>query len=74
MTQSHFHGSNKYYIRSCKNTFARMAELVDALVSNTSELNPRAGSTPASGTHRQLKLIAGYFFHSTIRNSASGTF
>lgn len=27
-----------------------MAELVDALVSNTSELNPRAGSTPALGT------------------------
>ena len=29
---------------------AQVAELVDALVSNTSDLNSRAGSTPALGT------------------------
>ena len=58
-----------------------MAELVDALVSNTSELNPRAGSTPAPGTKASAqagafslmfyvyiiysKLIDKYYFGST---------
>jgi len=37
-----------------------MAELVDALVSNTSELNPRAGSTPAPGT--KSSALAGDFY------------
>ena len=41
-----------------------MAELVDALVSNTSELNPRAGSTPAPGT--KSSAFAGDFYLLTM--------
>ena len=33
-------------------TDARMAESVDALVSNTNDCNDRAGSTPAPGTKK----------------------
>ncbi len=48
-------------------TFAQMAELVDALVSNTSEAT-RAGSIPALGTFKPLDylIIKGFcFFIST---------
>ena len=41
--------------RFCKQSLAQMAESVDALVSNTSGAI-RAGSTPALGTSRELRL------------------
>lgn len=40
--------------------------MVDALVSNTSELNPRAGSTPALGTKKVLNLLRTFFIYSGV--------
>ena len=61
MTQSHFHGNNKYYIRSRKNTFAPMAELVDALVSNTSNFTVMP-VRPRLGVHSLNKLFGRFHF------------
>ena len=41
--------------------FAQVAELVDALVSNTNEVT-RAGSIPALGTKAETKVSAFFYF------------
>ncbi len=43
-------GRGKEILAQIRNPIAQVAESVDALVSNTSDLNSRAGSSPALGT------------------------
>ena len=52
---------------------AQVAELVDALVSNTNEVT-RAGSSPALGTKAEMKVSAFFILNSPITNKLNFLF
>ena len=52
---------NDNFASRSEKEYAQVAELVDALVSNTCELNPRIGSTPIPGTESLKSMISGIF-------------
>ena len=52
---------SKFGYNEAKEVFAGVAELVDALDSKSSEVFPREGSTPSSGTRKKRRWKVGFF-------------